>query len=247
MLTSIKFKDDWEQAFLKNQKFLFKPITLLVGDQGAGKSTMLSVIKHILKNPDTKYLEFATDDTKQNGLFSMDMEKDNPRTGPLDADSPLAYKQSLFSHMGSHGEALIPVLKSIDKISDSFILLDEPETALSLRTQFLMIECFKNALKRNNQIIIATHNYVFMEAFPDNILSLENGKYMKPKAFLESQKSPSDFKDKRDDKIIKKLNCEKGISCTCIAETGGWFKNTCDSYIGRDGVSNRLKKQRKEL
>jgi predicted ATPase len=245
MLTSIKFKQDWEKCFLKNQKFTFKPITLMVGDQGVGKSTMLSVIRHILKTPDSKAVEFTTDDTKQGGLFSMDMEKDNPRTGSLNAGDAASYKSSFLSNFGSHGEALKPILRTLDTISDSFILLDEPETALSLRTQFLMIECFKNALTRNNQIIVATHNLVFMEAFPESILSLEHGKYLTPKKFVISQKGTTDFKDKRDDKFIKKYNCEKGISCTCLPITGGWFKNTCDSFIGRDGVSNRIKKLKK--
>lgn len=245
MLKTIKFKDDWEQCFFKNQKFVFKPITLMVGDQGVGKSTMLSVIRHITKNPDTKHIEYTTDDTKQSGMFSMDMEKDNPRTSSPNAGDAGSYKSSFLSNFGSHGEALRPILKTIDTISDSFILLDEPETALSLRTQFLMIDCLKNALARNNQIILATHNLVFMEAFPDSILSLEHGKYLTPRKFVNSQKGTTDFKNKRDDKFIKKYNCEMGIACTCIVASGGWFKNSCDSFIGRDGVSNRKKKLKK--
>ena len=244
MIKTIKLNSDWE-CFFKGQKFEFMPITLLVGDQGAGKSTLLNIIKTIVKKPDTRDVELVVDDTKQNGLFCMDMENDNPRITQGNPFNQEEYKNSFLSKFQSHGEALLPVIKTIDSLSDTIILLDEPETALSLRSQFLMVECFKRALERNNQIIIATHNYVFMEAFSDSILSLENMKYTSFKKFLSTQKAPSNFKEIREDKLIKKNNCEKGVSCPCRIKSNGWFDNKCDSFINRDGVSNRKKKLRR--
>jgi predicted ATPase len=70
-----------------------------------------------------------------------------------------------------------------------YILLDEPETSLSLRSQYLVIDLFKDTLMRNNQIIVATHNLIFMEAFPDSILSLEHGRYVTP-AELSWRRAP---------------------------------------------------------
>jgi len=233
MFKTVKLKEDLD-CFFKNQKFEFKPITLLVGDQGAGKSTLLSYLSIIMKNSSDRSFEVITDDTKQGGAFIMDMEKNNPRHESPNPDNPSAYRSSFMSHFQSHGEVLLPVLKTIDGLSDTIIILDEPETALSLRSQFKMIDCFKRALERNNQIIVATHNLLFMEAFPDSILSLEHGKYMTPQKFLESQKKQSDFKEKRNDKIIKKTKCKMGNECKCANERG-FYNNRCDKYVSKHG------------
>ena len=58
MIKSLKFKDDYI-CFFKNQSFEFKGVTLLVGDQGCGKSTMLSLLFNLIskeKNEDGKRL-----------------------------------------------------------------------------------------------------------------------------------------------------------------------------------------------
>lgn len=237
MFKSIKLTETLD-CFFKNQKFEFKPITLLVGDQGSGKSTLLSYLSMITKNPNDRSFQVMSDDTKQNGTFIMDMEKNNPRHETPNANSPAAYKNTFMSHFQSHGEVLLPVLNVLDKLTDTIILLDEPETALSLRSQFKMIDCFKRALERNNQIIIATHNLLFMEAFPESVLSLEHGKYITPKLFLKAQQKESDFKEKRNDKMIKKTKCSMGNECKCAMKTS-FYDNRCENYIGRGGKKNK--------
>lgn len=237
MFKTLKLTENLD-CFFKNQQFTFKPITLLVGDQGAGKSTLLSYLEIVMKNPEDRSFKITFDDTKQSNTFIMDMEKNNPRFETPNAFDPEEFKRSLFSHFQSHGETLVPVIKFLDTVKDTIILLDEPETALSLRSQFKMIECFKRALQRNNQIIVATHNLLFMEAFPDSVLSVEHGKYMTPKAFLQSQKEESDFKEKRNDKMIKETKCSMGIACKCANETS-FYNNRCENYIQRDGRRNK--------
>lgn len=208
-------------------------MTLLVGDQGCGKSTMLKIISGIAKNEQSieKDFDVIYDDIIQSNIMKLDLEYNNPRTGkganPNDSAS-LLYGMSV--KFQSHGEVLVPILDLIKDVKDAIILLDEPETSLSLRSQYNMITIFKEALKRNNQIILATHNIVFMEAFEDCILSLEHKKYVNVEKFIKLQKEPSNFKEQREDKIIKKTHCKQGIGCKCANETG-WYNNKCGFYI----------------
>lgn len=231
MITQLKFKEDYF-CFFKNQKFILKPITLLTGDQGCGKSTLLTAISQAVKKEETNCIEIVTEEPLQENILKLDLEVDNPRIGYANPNDSQGMFYALTSKFRSHGEVLLPILKHIQNVSNSIILIDEPETSLSLRSQFEMIEILKTVQTRENQIIIATHNFIFMEAFPDSILSLEQNKYVKPKKFKKLQMLPSDFKEKRDDKIIKKTKCKKGNNCTCANETG-WYNNKCESYIKR--------------
>lgn len=230
MLKSLKFKDDYDYCFVKGNKYNFKPITLLVGDQGCGKSTLLKIIKNWCDNP-AEYIEMKFEEPKQTNVILFDLEKDNPR---LENGNPDKNDGNMLYHMSvrfqSHGEVVLPLLKEVTSKSNCLILLDEPETSLSLRSQFMLIDVFKEAIKRNNQIIVSTHNSLFMEAFNTSILSLEHNKYVSYTEFKELEKQPNDFKLIREDKHIKKTKCKLGINCTCAAKTH-FYNRKCENYI----------------
>ena len=67
------------------------------------------------------------------------------------------------------------------------IFIDEPETALSLRNQFLLHKEIMKAMKRGCQLFIATHNLILIQSTP-NVLSLEDRQWMSSSDFIESQK-----------------------------------------------------------
>jgi hypothetical protein len=94
----------------------------------------------------------------------------------------------------------------------------------------MLIDTFKTLLENGNQIIIATHCYVFMQAFPDNILSLENKKYMTLDNFVKSQKKPEVNITKRENRRIKYEHCKLGLDCVC-AEECGRYKRTCENNV----------------
>lgn len=245
MLKKIKVKEDYI-CFFKGEKFQLKPITLLVGDQGCGKSTLLRIIKNCAeKTGDYSNFEIEKqEDSAIEKVMYLDLETGNPaiqQPNPNDAQDML-YK--LTSRFNSHGETLFPILKHLNTVSNALILLDEPETALSLRSQFKMIEIFKACLERGCQVVLATHNLVFMEAFPDSVLSLEHMKYLTPKKFVKLEKEPNTIKETREDKRIKKVNCRMGISCTCTKETGGWYDRNCIHYVDRSGKSGYAREGR---
>lgn len=233
MIESIKFKEDYI-CFFKGQKFDFKNVTLLVGDQGCGKSTMLSLLYGLIrKNEDSESVDFVLNDSHK-GILLLNMETDNPNTRIANPNSSADLLNSMSSKWRSHGENLLPLLNGLLQFENSIILVDEPETALSLRSQYAFIEIVNKMLEKGNQVILSTHSTTFMEAFQDGILSLEHQKYMKLKAFIKTQRQPSDFKEKREDKIIKKTKCKLGINCKCANETG-WYNRNCEHYINSRG------------
>lgn len=236
MITKLKFNDDYF-CFFKDEELDLKPITLLVGDQGCGKSTLLGAIKDsVTKQGSHSQFKTKYKEPTQNGCYHLDMEKNNPaieKANPNDSNDML-YK--LMSRWESHGETLFPILRCLSEVSDCVILIDEPETALSLRSQYKLIEILNGCVERNCQVIIATHNVVFMEAFKDNLLSLEHMRYVSLNEFVELQKGPNKSKEARQDKKIKKENCRMGLACECTKDSP-FYDRKCIHYVDRDGAS----------
>ena len=85
---------------------------------------------------------------------------------------------------------------------------------------------YKKSIEDGNQIIMSTHNYLFMQAFPDNILSVENTKYMTLDNFSKSQKKPEVMITKRKDKVIKKEFCKMGLACKCER-----YNRNCENHV----------------
>lgn len=241
MIKSLKFKDDYI-CFFKNQSFEFKGVTLLVGDQGCGKSTMLSLLFNLIskeKNEDASGVASFVMDNSQNNIIWLDMERDNPNTTQANPyGSSENFLTVLTSKWRSHGENLLPVLRGLQQFKGHIILIDEPETALSLRSQYYFIDLMKELESNGNQIIISTHCMTFLEAFRDNILSLEHNRYISIESFIKSQKKPSEFKYKRDDRIIKKTKCKMGQNCKCANETG-WYNRNCEHYVKQNWIKSK--------
>ena len=170
------------------QKFEFKDITLLVGDQGCGKSTLLRGLQH-----QSKFLKIALTPLGQNGVNTMffDTEHMNPRTRnpeEFDSNSGFGYFEAIDSRFKSHGEVLKRfTVDVISKAKNSVIFLDEPEAGLSLRNQYRLWDEILKACGRKCQIVIATHSLAIIQAGED-VLSLEHGKWMKSGDFISTQK-----------------------------------------------------------
>ncbi len=227
MITEIKYLEDDDYCFTEGEKFKLKPLTLLVGDQGCGKSTLLRLLEN---KPD--YINFTEDINPLKLVQKIDFDKDTldkQQGNPYSSQDMLAVMTSKYL---SHGENVLPIVHVLNESKDTLILLDEPETALSPRSIYFLIETIEKALTRNNQIIIATHNVMLMQHFNDCILSLEHKKYMSYSAFLKSQQFSNDFKEKRNDRNIKLFHCIQGINCKCAAETN-WYNQKCEFAVKR--------------
>jgi predicted ATPase len=131
-------------------------MSLIVGENGSGKSTLLDLIKEGKKS------EYSTIDVIDVSYMYFDTEKHNPRTRNY-----LPEKGAMFqvaSHFWSHGQTLFPILEHIKEISNQLIIIDEPESGISLSNQIKLIEAMGIAIKNNCQIVLATHSYVFIRS-----------------------------------------------------------------------------------
>lgn len=173
---------------LQEVDFTLSDINLFVGDQGCGKSTLINLIRLNHGDIDLK----MTEHTIQNGVdsFFFDSEKDNPRTkDPIAYTKPTGesigygYGNALASRFKSHGEILEHfIISPLLKAKDCVILLDEPESGLSITNQFKMINAIKTAAKNNCQLFIATHCYPLIMEF--EVISLEHNMKLNGKDFI---------------------------------------------------------------
>ena len=157
-------------------------VNLFVGDQGCGKSTLLKLLQ--TNHSDVK-LTFS-DYVKKNGVdtFYFNSEIDNPRikdpelfTKPNGEDVGIGYGGALISRFKSHGEVLEKfIINPLLNAKNCVILLDEPESGLSITNQFKLIDAIKTAVNNNCQLFIATHCYPIIEQF--NVISLEHNQQM---------------------------------------------------------------------
>jgi len=148
---------------LKKGKVIeMKPITLLIGEQGCGKSSLLEFMQ---KN-NRDYIEVILSKDLKGTInhFYFDTETMNPRISSLDNYSTpsgnsrgIGIAAALFSHFQSHGETLREfTVNRVNEAKDCVILLDEPEAALSIKNQYLLANRIVEN-KNNVQFVIATH------------------------------------------------------------------------------------------
>jgi predicted ATPase len=105
-------------------------------------------------------------------------------TKPSGENVGIGYGNALASRFKSHGEILEHfVITPILKAKDCVILLDEPESGLSLTNQFRLVDAINKAVKNNCQFFIATHCYPLIESF--DVISLEHKKQMSGKDFID--------------------------------------------------------------
>lgn len=160
-------------------------VTFFVGENGAGKSTVLEAIAVALGMP-------AEGGTRN-------VHREQQEVSPLHRHLKLVKgfhrprhsyflrAESLFNvfsyldnlgpgggpslHLRSHGEAFMDVLQ--DFSGDGFYLLDEPEAALSPKRQLAALAVIDQLVKRGAQFIIATHSPILL-AYPNaKILSFD--------------------------------------------------------------------------
>jgi predicted ATPase len=180
VIKSIKFKRDF-RSFKKDAEFQFKPgVNVLVGDQGAGKSTMIELLRSKLEpktfgESDSSYraksieahdkiddlVEVTTDKKKK--VVAFDFERESARDMSQLLHDMLDVQ--LFAMKASHGQGNLASLNSLiekiakDRDAVDVILLDEPDSALSPRNCYGLVGILHGlASKWNKQVIVSAHN-----------------------------------------------------------------------------------------
>jgi len=159
-------------------------VTFFVGENGAGKSTVLEAIAVALGLPaegGTKNVHRAQQETSPlQHVLKVAKGWRWPRSSYfLRAESlfnVFTYLDELpgggpSQHLRSHGEAFMDVMLGFR--GDGFYLLDEPEAALSPNRQLAALTVIDKLVKQGAQFIIATHSPILLAYPRAKILSFD--------------------------------------------------------------------------
>jgi predicted ATPase len=141
-------------------------LNVIVGENGSGKSTLFYLMTSDDKISDDKLLKKirTMDYVKGSNFHFFDTEKENPRM--KDMNQAKNFEYALVSRFRSHGESMLPILRAARIFEKVAIMVDEPESGLSLKNQMLVMTYFQDAIKKGCQVIISTHSYLIIKSVP---------------------------------------------------------------------------------
>ena len=186
--------------FVRNFDIRFDaPVTILVGENGSGKSTVIEALAELCGLPvggggrnelaDSKapqdrselapYLRAAFDRKPRNGyFFRAEFQAhfatllEERKADPEFRGDPYARYGGRSLHTRSHGEAFLSVLSSW--MTPGLILMDEPEAALSPQRQLsLLVQIARLVREGGTQFVIATHSTILMTYPGASLLSFD--------------------------------------------------------------------------
>ncbi|PGH39708.1 MAG: AAA family ATPase [Candidatus Nephrothrix sp. EaCA] len=172
---------------LKELEF-HKPVTFIIGENGSGKSTLIEAIAiNAGFNPEGGGRNFSFNTNESHSELFQDIRL--IRTAYRNKDGFFLRAESFYNvasevdklyasekseleqsyggslHARSHGESFLALLHN-RLIGHGLYIFDEPESALSIISQFNMLTRLKQLVDKKSQFIIATHSPVLM-AYPD--------------------------------------------------------------------------------
>lgn len=193
MLSSITFAKNF-RCFKADERIDLRPgINLLVGDQGAGKSSLLALLRGY--GGDRKALSAMSVEEARSTVkvastgdrfksFGFDFEKENPRTLPGLTDQGTFFQ--IGSFFRSHGEMVKAIIASLEEAATKephLVAFDEPDAGLSPRSAVELLRIMRLVTASGGQVIASVHNPILMLGVPE-VLSLEHRRWMTGREFL---------------------------------------------------------------
>lgn len=179
-------------------------VTFLVGENGAGKSTVLEAIALALgysQEGGTRNVRLRTADTASSLHESLRLARSfrKPRDGYfLRAESfynvatyvdeigdPYGSYGDRSLHERSHGEAFLTLLTTKFR-GQGLYLLDEPEAALSPNRQLAALAAIHQLVQDDSQFIIATHSPILL-AYPNAKILQFHGEGISEVAYVDTE------------------------------------------------------------
>jgi predicted ATPase len=173
-----------------SQLKLHPQVTFFVGENGSGKSTLLEAIAiaHGLNaeggsrnmvfetRASHSQLHWAIKLLRAESLFNVATEIDHLGVGQSYGGKSL--------HDQSHGEAFISLIEN--RFSQGLYFLDEPEAALSPQRQLEFLVLIDELVRRNSQLIIATHSPIIM-SYPRATIYSFSARGIQPIAYRDTE------------------------------------------------------------
>jgi predicted ATPase len=168
--------------FQQSQSIPFtSPITIFVGENGTGKSTLLEALAHlcgihIWRDVERRRFQFNPYENEFYSCLSVEWSTQERVYGSFFGSSIFRHFAQLLDEWAaadpgqldyfggkslmtqSHGQSLLAFFESRYRIKGLY-LLDEPETALSPHSQLALLDILAKTTRENQaQFIIATHS-----------------------------------------------------------------------------------------
>jgi predicted ATPase len=154
-------------------------VTFLVGENGSGKSTLVEAIAiraGLNAEGGSMNLTFETRSTssKLHEALELAWERRPSRAFFLRAETfyntATAYERVGIGgyHERSHGESFIDAVQG-QVHAGSFVVMDEPESALSLNGQLKLMRLIHDLVSDGCQFVVATHSPILL-AFPGAVI-----------------------------------------------------------------------------
>jgi predicted ATPase len=181
---------------------LHPKVTFFVGENGSGKSTMLEAIaiaNGLNAEGGSRNMVFATRESHSQLHKILRLR----RYHALIPDAWFMRAESLFNvateienlgvqgsygdrslHEQSHGEAFMSLVEN--RFSQGLYFLDEPEAALSPQRQLEFLVVMHRLLKKDSQLVIATHSPIIM-SYPNALIYSFGEHGVKPTAYKETE------------------------------------------------------------
>ena len=202
--------------FAKDFNIEFNPVTVIVGDNGCGKSSLIKYI-NIPKMEDGIYGLYNNGKTEEEN-YKDDVKKHlhNEKYDINFINSPSylvtgreIHKNAIVGDFAKHntdkqgymtpqkivnmwdmqtdsnGESTLDFLNALKVVKNSLIILDEPETSLSIKSQFKVLKLLKN-LATDNQLIVITHSEILMK-LDKQVYDFESKEYKNTLTYIKEQ------------------------------------------------------------
>ena len=154
-------------------------VTFLVGENGSGKSTLVEAVAiraGLNAEGGSMNLTFETRSTSSNlhEVLELAWERRPSRAFFLRAETfyntATAYEGVGIGgyHERSHGESFIAAVQGQIQ-PGSFVVMDEPESALSVTGQLKLMRLIHELVADGCQFVVATHSPILL-AFPDAVI-----------------------------------------------------------------------------
>ncbi len=179
-----------------------RPVTFFIGENGTGKSTLLEAIAVRLGfNPEggsrdfffatreshsdlSKHLSYVRRRYPSDGFFLRAESFYNTATY-LEQNSEMKRYGGQSFHVQSHGESFYALVENRFE-GNGLYLLDEPEAALSPSRLMSLLILIDKLVKKDSQLIIATHSPILM-AYPDAEILQFGEEGITPVAYKETE------------------------------------------------------------